>query len=168
MRWRFTHPLSDNEFPEAPAVEQGLVYVVSAHAQVFGSAHGSLDALEASSGAVRWRVHDSTHAYSAPAVADGVVYVGTTEGSVTALDATTGAVRWRSLTDVQADALPAVADGVVYVAYYDGSVYALNATSGAQRWRFQTDGAQGMAPSPLVANGAVYVTSSQYLYALSA
>jgi outer membrane protein assembly factor BamB len=168
VRWRFTHPLSDNEFPEAPAVEQGLVYVVSARNQVFGSAHSSIDALDASTGAVRWRMHDSTHAYSAPAVADDVVYVGSTAGSVTALDATTGAVRWNSLTGAQADALPAVANGVVYVAYYDGSVYALNATSGAQRWRFQTDGAQGMAPSPVVADGAVYVSSSQYLYALNA
>jgi outer membrane protein assembly factor BamB len=57
---------------------------------------------------------------------------------------------------------------VVYVAFYDGSVYALNAQTGAQRWRFQTDGARGMQPSPVVAGGAVYVSSSTFLYALNA
>jgi eukaryotic-like serine/threonine-protein kinase len=149
-------------------VEHGVVYVVSGHKQAFGSVHGSIDALDASTGAVRWRVHDSTNAYSAPAVADGVIYVGSTAHYVAALDAITGTVRWRFSTDVAADSLPGVANGVVYVAFYDSSVYALNAKTGAQRWRFQTDGAQGMAPSPVVANGAVYVSSRKFLYALNA
>jgi eukaryotic-like serine/threonine-protein kinase len=168
VRWQFTIPPSGYEFPDAPAVEHGVVYVVSGYNEVFGSAHGSVYALDASTGAVRWRVHDSTHAYSAPAVVDGVIYVGSTERYVYALDAITGAVRWRFQTDGPVGSLPGVANGVVYVAIYDGSVYALNAKTGAQRWRFQTDGAQGMAPSPVVANGAVYVSSSRFLYALSA
>ncbi|MGZ3600068.1 MAG: outer membrane protein assembly factor BamB family protein [Ktedonobacterales bacterium] len=179
LRWQFTGAPSDNEFPEAPAVEQGMVYVVFGHNEPFGSVHGSVYALEASTGAVRWRVHDSLHTYSAPAVADGVIYLGSTEGSVSALDAGTGAVRWRFSTGGPVGSLPVVANGVangvasgmVYVTASDGAVYALNAQTGAQRWRFQTDGAQGMQPSPVVANGnggAVYVSSSQFLYALNA
>jgi outer membrane protein assembly factor BamB len=164
VRWQFTGALSDNEFPDAPAVEHGVVYVVSGHKQAFGSTHGSIFALDATTGAGRWRVRASTNAYSAPAVADGVIYVGSTEGSVSALDGITWAVRWRFATDASVGSLPAVANGAVYVAVYDGSVYALNAKSGAQRRRFQTDGAS----SPVVASGAVYVSSGQFLYALTA
>jgi outer membrane protein assembly factor BamB len=168
LRWQFLPPPSDNGFPEAPAVERGVVYVVSGHNEPLGSAHGSIYALDATTGALRWRVHDSTHAYSAPAVADGVIYVSSTEGYVSALDAITGAVRWRFATNVAATQMPGVTNRVVCVAVYDGSIYALNAQTGAQRWRFQTDGAQGMAPSPVVADGVVYVNSSKFLYALNA
>jgi outer membrane protein assembly factor BamB len=172
LRWQFTDSLSGGEFPEAPAVEQGVVFVVLGRNETFGSVHGSIFALDASTGAVRWRVHDSTHTYSAPAVVDGVLYVGAyagaTTGSVAAFDASTGAVRWRFATDGAATSLPAVANGVIYVAISDGVVYALNAQTGAQHWRFQTDGAPGMAPAPVVANGAVYVFSDQFLYALNA
>jgi eukaryotic-like serine/threonine-protein kinase len=96
------------------------------------------------------------------------MYVSSIERAVYALDASTGAVRWRSSTDVAGLPRPAVANGMVYVAFYDGSVYALNAQTGAQGWRFQTDGARGMQPSPVVATGAVYVSSSTFLYALNA
>jgi outer membrane protein assembly factor BamB len=162
LRWRFQ--TDGGTIDGVPTVANDLVYVGVQD----GPYAGSVYALEASTGAVRWRVHDSMHAYSAPAVADGVLYVGSTEGSVAALDARTGTVRWRFQTDGPVGSLPAVANGVVYAAFNDGSVYALNAKTGAQRWRFQTDGAQGMAPSPVVANGAVYVSSSQFLYALNA
>jgi len=168
VRWQFTGAQFGYEFPEAPILEHGVVYVVFGRNQPFGSTHSSVYALDATTGAVRWSVHDSANAYSAPAVVDGVIYLGSTAGYVAALDATTGVARWRSSMDVAADSLPAVANGAVYVAASDGSVYALNAQTGAQRWRYQTDGAQGLQPSPVVANGAVYVSSSQFLYALTA
>jgi eukaryotic-like serine/threonine-protein kinase len=50
VRWQFTLPPSDNEFPEAPAVEHGVVYVVSGRNAAFGSVHGSVYALDASTG----------------------------------------------------------------------------------------------------------------------
>jgi outer membrane protein assembly factor BamB len=172
VRWQFTDSLSGGEFPEAPAVEQGVVSVVFGRNETLGSVHGSIFALDASTGAVRWRVHDSTHTYSAPAVVDGMLYVGAyggaTAGSVAAFDASTGAVRWRFATDGAATSLPAVANGVIYVAISDGVVYALNAQTGAQQWRFQIVSAPGMTPAPVVANGAVYIISDQFLYALNA
>jgi eukaryotic-like serine/threonine-protein kinase len=124
VRWQFTGALSNNEFPDAPAVEHGVVYVVSGYKQAFGSTHGL----------------------------------------IFALDATTGAMRWRFATNASVNSPSAVANGAVYVAVYVGSVYALYAKSGAQRWRFQTDGASTL----VVANGAVYVSSGQFLYTLTA
>src|SRR5262249_11227624 len=106
VHWRFTSPPSDDEVPEAPAGGHGVVYVVFRHAEGCGLRHGSIDALDATTGAVRRHLHDSTQAYSAPAVVDGVIYVGSTAHHVSALDVATGAVRWRFQTDGAAESLP--------------------------------------------------------------
>jgi outer membrane protein assembly factor BamB len=141
---------------------------VFAHKGPFANPTSSIYALDATTGAVRWSVYDGMNGYSAPAVADGVIYLSALLRAVTALDASTGAVRWHVATNVAGDAVPAVANGVVYVGFADGAVDALDAGTGARRWRFQTDRAWGLLLSPVVANGAVYVSSGASLYALSA
>ncbi len=170
VRWRFTAPFpTAGEFPAAPTVEQGVVYAVFVHNGAFASPTSSIYALDATTGAVRWSVHDSKNAYSTPAVADGVIYLSALGRAVMALDARTGAVRWRFSTDVASDAVPAVANGVVYAGFADGAVGALDAGTGAERWRFQTDRAPpGGWLLLVVANGTVYVSSGTSLYALSA
>jgi outer membrane protein assembly factor BamB len=63
--------------------------------------------------------------FSSPAVANGVVYVGSGlngNGNVFALNARTGAKLWSYATDA-VQSSPAVANGVVYVGS-DGGVYA--------------------------------------------
>src|SRR5260221_2190261 len=170
VRWRFTAPFpTAGEFPAAPTVEQGVVYAVFVHNGAFASPTSSIYALDATTGAVRWGVHDSKNAYSTPALADGTIYLSALGRAVMALDARTGAVRWRFSTDVASDAVPAVANGVVYAGFADGAVGALDAGTGAERWRFQTDRAPpGGGLLLVVANGTVYVSSGTSLYALSA
>lgn len=170
VRWRFTTPFPmSGEFPAAPAVEQGVVYAVFVHSGSFERPTSSIYALDAATGALRWSVHDSMNAYSAPAVADGVIYLSSVGRAVMALDASTGAVRWRLATDVAGGAVPAVANGVLYVGCSDGVVDVLDAVTGAQRWRFQTDSAApGRWLAPVVANGTAYVSSGTSLYALNA
>ena len=53
--------------------------------------------------------------YSSPAVANGVVYVGSFDAKVYALNATTGATLWTATTGGDVISSPAVANGVVYV-----------------------------------------------------
>jgi outer membrane protein assembly factor BamB len=169
VRWRFTAPFpTAGEFPAAPAVERGVVYAVFVHNGAFENPTSSIYALDASTGAVRWSVHDRMNAYSAPAVADGVLYLSVLGRAVMAIDARTGAVRWRFSTDVAGGSVPAVAHGVVYVGCSDGAVDALDAGTGMQRWRFQADRApQGQWLLPVVANGTVVVSSGTSLYALN-
>ena len=62
---------------------------------------------------------------SSPAVANGVVYVGSGDDNVYALNASTGAMLWRYPTGGFVYSSPAVANGVVYVGSEDGNVYAL-------------------------------------------
>ena len=69
---------------------------------------------------------------SSPAVANGVVYVGSDDHNVYALNATTGAKLWNYTTGGYVLSSPAVVNGVVYVGSDDDNVYALNATTGAK------------------------------------
>lgn len=102
-----------------------------------------------------------------PAVADGVVYIGSSDSKVYALDAATGAERWSYQTANIVRSSPAVADGVVYVGSKDFTVYALDATTGEKRWATKTGGV--IESDPAVAGGVVYVGSNDStVYALDA
>ena len=68
---------------------------------------------------------------SCPAVANGVVYIGSEDDNVYALNAATGSKIWSYPTGNQVESSPAVANGVVYVGSDDNNVYALNATTGS-------------------------------------
>ena len=68
---------------------------------------------------------------SSPAVANGVVYIGSDDDNVYALNASTGALLWQYTTGNSVSSSPAVADGVVYVGSNDDNMYALNASTGA-------------------------------------
>ena len=82
-------------------------------------------ALNASTGARLWSFSTGDIIYvSSPAVANGVVYVGSWDHNVYALNAYTGAMRWSFATGNEIWSSPAVANGVVYVGSADGYVYA--------------------------------------------
>ncbi len=89
--WVF-HIADDNSPIEtAPIVYNGMVYVTSGHSHVY--------ALDAKTGAQKWRYAPNPHviAFAANrgvALADGRVYVGTLDGHVVALDAQTGKTVW--------------------------------------------------------------------------
>jgi outer membrane protein assembly factor BamB len=104
---------------------------------------------------------------SSPAVANGVVYVGSdfVGNNVYALKASTGAKLWQFTTGGGVDTSPAVANVVIYVGSDDFNVYALNASTGALLWKYTTSAL--VYSSPAVANGVVYVGSSDdNVYAL--
>jgi outer membrane protein assembly factor BamB len=105
---------------------------------------------------------------STPAVANGVVYIGSLDHNLYALDATTGKVLWTYATgDVISFSSPAVAGGIVYVGSVDQALHAVDAATGKVRWKYPT-GAKVMC-SPTVANGVVYFGSYDHnVYALDA
>jgi len=73
--------------------------------------------------------------HSSPAVAEGVVYVGSDDGKLYAFDAAgvTGCTAgvctplWTATTGSKVQSSPAVAEGVVYVGSDDGKLYAFDA-----------------------------------------
>jgi outer membrane protein assembly factor BamB len=106
-------------------------------------------------------------AFSSPAVANGLIYVGSLDDTLYALDAVTGALKWSYKMGGYIDSSPAVTNGVVYVGSGDYKLYALDALTGTLKWSYTTG--SYLTSSPAVANGMVYVGSQDgKLYALDA
>jgi outer membrane protein assembly factor BamB len=102
--------------PTTPAVVDGVVYVAWEA--------GGVDALDAATGATIWsttiRTQAETIGFSSPAVANGVLYVGSsdaigTAGKVWALDTAGGSVLWSAPVGAVVAASVAVVSGRVYV-----------------------------------------------------
>src|ERR1035437_9480736 len=94
---------------------------------------------------------------SSPAVADGVVYVGSFDRKLYAFSAQTGQTIWSAATGNYIQSSPAVASGVVYLGSADNNLYAFNAATGQRIWTAGTY--RSVLSSPAVANGVVYVGS---------
>jgi len=160
--WNYS---TGGEVFSSPVVDDGIVYV--------GSSNGNVCALNATNGAQLW---NSSGSY--PAVANGVVYVGT-GFSVDALNATSGAQLWSNspLTNNLVDYSPSVVVGeVVYTSTtaLAGFLFALNAKTGNELWS-KSIGPSEFWSSPAVVNGVVYVGTEEYtlnrnngVYALNA
>jgi outer membrane protein assembly factor BamB len=97
-----------------------------------GSNDGMLYALRTSGTSVSkiWAMPLGSLVVSGPAVADGVIYVGTGNGTVYALDVATGHIRWHVPTgnnDIFSS--PVVSGHIVYIGSEDGKLYAFNTGS---------------------------------------
>jgi outer membrane protein assembly factor BamB len=93
----------------------------------------------------------------APAVSDGVVFVGDGGGWLTAVSEATGAVLWQVPVGGAVNSAPAIADGMVIVGSDDGSLHSFGVSSGATRWSYPTNGR--VRSSPAVVDGVVYFGS---------
>ena len=74
----------------------------------------------------KWSYATGGYAESSPAVANGVVYVGSADNNVYALKASTSTKLWSYTTGSHVGSSPAVANGVVYVGGDDFNVYAFS------------------------------------------
>lgn len=143
----------------SPAVVNGVVY--------FGSGDKNVYALDANSGALKWKFQTGNVVHSSPAIANGTLYIGSWDTYLYALDAATGKENWRFKTGDDPDAhnhvgiqsSPAVVDGVVYFGSRDSYAYAVDAATGKQVWKFSTDGSW-VNNSPVVHEGRVYFGTS--------
>jgi outer membrane protein assembly factor BamB len=146
-------------FLSSPVVAQGAVF--------FGSGDGHLYAVDAATGALRWKFATGDVIHASPAYADGVLYVGSWDSYFYAVDAASGREKWRfhagedpvAHNQVGFQSSAAVVDGVVYVGCRDSNLYALDAGTGAEKWRFNNAGSWVIA-SPAVAEGKVVFATS--------
>ena len=99
------------------AIAHNTVYVTAAP--------GTVVALDAATGADRWRADLGMAITAAPTVAGTTVLVGTQDGIVVGLEAQTGAVLWDFKTAGKITASPIVAGDTMYVASHDGTLYAV-------------------------------------------
>jgi outer membrane protein assembly factor BamB len=68
---------------------------------------------------ILWIHQISSAVLSSPAVANGIVYVGSNSGAIYALDASSGNLLWLYQTGGAIYSTPAVANGVVYTGSWD-------------------------------------------------
>jgi outer membrane protein assembly factor BamB len=146
-------------FLSSPVVEDGVVYI--------GSGDGHIYALDARTGALRWKFKTGNVVHSSPAVSGGIVYAGGWDTYLYALKASDGSVVWKfktgddrqysNQTGIQGSA--AVAGGKVFFGCRDANFYALNASNGAELWRYNNKGSW-VVGSPAIWNEVVYFATS--------
>jgi eukaryotic-like serine/threonine-protein kinase len=151
-------------FLSSPVVAEGAVF--------FGCGDGNLYALDAATGALRWKLQTGDVVHASPAYADGVVYVGSWDSYLYAVEAESGKEKWRFRSgedpyihnQVGFQSSPAVVGGVVYVGCRDSNLYAIDAASGTEKWRVNNQGSWVIG-SPAVTQGrVVYATSDSALF----
>jgi len=117
-------------------------------------------------GRIRWSVDLGESTNSAPAVKEGILYVGGFF-KIHALDAATGNRIWETGTTGPVHSSPAIADDLVFLGLLDGGIVALEHSTGKLRWEFRTQ--NYVFSSPTVFNGILYTGSGdRAIYALDA
>jgi outer membrane protein assembly factor BamB len=116
----------------SPVIDAQTVYV--------GSGDGNIYALDAASGALRWKFRTGNVVHASPAIANGMVYIGSWDSYFYAIDARSGHERWRFKTGedheivnqvgIQSSAI--IAEDMVYFGCRDSNLYALDAVSGVK------------------------------------
>ncbi len=95
---------------------------------------------------------------SSPAVADGVVYVGSDDGRLYAFGAGAGRLLWsKRVGGGKVRSSPAVANGVVFIGADGGSLQARRTSNGRLLWERDLKGR--ITAPPLVVDGRVFVGS---------
>jgi outer membrane protein assembly factor BamB len=141
--------------------------------------------------AVRWTFKAAGPIVTSPAIAGGVVYIGSLSGHLYAIDQQSGAEKWNFKSRMPIASSPAVVEGTVYFVSSAGSLAAIDAATGQPRWvfateherRFEARNLHGYAPaaqtipdawdvftsSPAVVDGKVYFGSGDgNVYAVDA
>ena len=146
----------------------------------FDGALGNSESVQPSQNfSASWRFTTGSPVVTAPAVANGVVYVGSMDTCAYALDAKTGKLLWSFAANNQLMSQPLVADGRVYLASGNkgfvsdirgtgqNGIYALNAATGREEWFFPTVGEN--MPTPTYDNGVIYEAGGgKIFYAINA
>jgi len=146
-------------FLSSPAVVNGTVF--------FGSGDGNIYALDAATGAQKWRFQTGDVVHSSPAIVDNTLYIGSWDTYLYALDTATGKEKgsFRTGDDplvhnhIGIQSSPLLLDGVVYFGCRDANVYAVDTSTGKQKWVFANEGSW-VNNSPVIYGGKIYFGTS--------
>ena len=130
---------------------------------------------------VKWAFKTGGPIVASPAIADGVVYIGSMDGYLYAVDQPTGKEKWKFKSSMPIASSPAVAGEMLYFVSSVGSLAALDIATGKPKWVLPTeyerkfeaknlhgypspsqtipDGYDIFMSSPAVDNGKVYFGS---------
>lgn len=151
LKWSFK---ASGDVRCAPSVVDGIVYFGAT-----GAVSGAVYALRAIDGSQLWSfptgLGESSYQDSSPAVAGGVVFIGSSDGNLYAIEASSGEKKWSFNTGGKVSSSPAVLQGVIYVGSEDGKVYALSESTGAKIWEYSVG--FPVFSSISIADGVAYI-----------
>lgn len=106
---------------------------------VVGSSNGWVLALDAVTGAERWRHRLSSQVMATPVVASGRVIVRTEDGRVASLSAASGEQQWQAdqavpRLSLRGASTPVVAGGSIIAGFDNGRIVALDLATGETQW----------------------------------
>jgi outer membrane protein assembly factor BamB len=129
---------------------------------VFAASDGTLFALDAADGSVRWEVDLEQASYAGPVVSEDAIGLMGSDGLLQVRSRADGSERWSVQFDRAAQAPPAIADGVVYAVDEDPyACRAYDAASGEELW--DTDLGVGTEDRPAIDPETVYVPNQETL-----
>lgn len=134
-----------------PAFSDGMLYV--------GSGDGGFHAIDAASGARRWRFAAGGKVRGGAAVAGDRVVFGSADRFLYALDRATGKEIWKHDTGAEVEDEPLVAGDRVFIGNRGGGLYALSLATGGRLWKTFFWGSW-VESTPVLADGVLYIGSS--------
>lgn len=114
--WTFSQ--AGAELRSSPVVVDGSVYVASLDSNLY--------AVDAATGAERWRFATQGRVVSSPLVVDGVVYFGSSDGSLYAVDAAKGQELARLVAGDYVDSSPVLVGDNIIFGSRDSTVYVVD------------------------------------------
>jgi outer membrane protein assembly factor BamB len=162
----WTSPLVQD--PDHQHLVSGPVLDAGENTILVGSDDRHLYAIDASSGAVKWKFMSGDKVWSTPAIADETVYFGSHDRNIYALDLATGDLKWQFPTGGAVVGRPLVWRDMVLIGSFDRKLYALDANQGNELWSFE--GASNWIWSGAVASDSFVFAPSLdgHVYALDA
>lgn len=148
------HGYDRRTITSSPAVAGGAVF--------FGSRDGSLYAVDATTGALRWRVlHDDTSwSIASPAVIGGLVLDASSDAAFFhAVDTATGQVVWRVDAGAPLWPSPVVAGETAWFLTSLGELWGVDSRTGAERERVALG--ERTKSSPWIEGGVLYVGTDE-------
>ncbi|MFE9426718.1 PQQ-binding-like beta-propeller repeat protein [Kitasatospora sp. NPDC006697] len=159
QHWRFDAPVSLFTPPVLDDSPSPAVYVADYL--------GTLYALDAATGRVRWQARTASRQGAEPVVLAGRTALIASGDTLFAFDTADGRELWRYSARGEVVGAPAAADGLVHLGSRDHSLHTVDLATGRLRWELGTKGE--LTGSPVAAHGRVFVSSKdRCVYALDA
>ncbi len=146
------------------SADGGVVYIASGRAEVI--------AVDASTGAVKWRQKVIRSGRAGPTIADGKLFVSLLGNAIVCLNAADGKRIWSYQSEQNTTGMlglpsPAYADGLLVAGFGTGQLVGLRATTGAVVWLDSLASTRSENPGDLSAIHGLPVIQDGRVYAVS-
>lgn len=152
LKWKLNVPI----YRSSPLVYGRVVYI--------GSTDENVYAINADSGAIKWKYSTGGPIYSSPAISNGVIYIAS-DNDLYAIDGASGVLKKKYPSIGSQGTSPTIVGGKVYaVSFVDGNLNAIDEVTGDIKWNITLGGP--VSSSPAVSNGVIYIGSQNNVYAI--